>query len=1123
MRYKLLVFVTTLNSLVLCSLCLRMDSTYASRELTEVPESTDSVGGGTTGFEEGGTEGSVGARCIAERSEISKETDKEIPNDEEERDDKKDVHVTFSEDTKQVRDKAENCSKDLDECDDKQEGDEEEGEEGRSSTEKCMEDKPEGGAHVGTHTDKSLVVGESEKDVERPTVDAAAEVDKKVPPVEGEGEEEEVRDVSTGGETKPAVNTRTDDNTSAIQEPDQSNEQTQDHTSCRRADLDKREMGGEEAAKMDSGEVVPSTQEGVTTALQQERSDKESEHQVEEMPYSAGEEEGYSTRAQEPCKEMGSEVPDVAESEYSRTAEGDDTSGTTGNVEDRELSTQEPSSVLASPHPTAHTTLPTPPQPPLHSSHTTISTVTFTPPSSPPPTLPSPSQGTAPSPTASSPQPPELSPPTLPTSPPVTTKTNSPDHMSSVAPNTTLTPAAVVEHTVSDTTATVDTREHVSPVEPSTEKAPMQQEIKAPMPNIQAQSEDVHFSTAELISASDSVSTAEAASDLFPTTHDHDKADERLERTDAGVDERCSETRGGSVAKVTSEPPLERATDEDEVMEVMTSPSSQAGITPVERDKSDVGQEVGMDTEPEVCVGAGVGESMATEIHVPTSGPAVGNQEASVPEQHDDEQLEESSSSKSTETPSSLASGGDAASEKVFLPSRRRASDSLTSSAVEHFSSQTAPQHRASDTQSSQAVSTSLSLDLVPTSQAPASAIVHEATQTPPSTHVVTPTLQATPPASLSSSHASTSGRAAPPIVSETTPTPMLASRTIQSARPLISQAAQQTQSKSTHTAQLPNRDTQKKTPGTADGELTVTATPVYPTAAQLSSGAYQPVIQVTPTGPVMTLMPTAQLKMLSQAAERQKTAAPSMSPASNSKSGEAKRREGVETVRAGSGPSFFTSIHRMCVPKPQTFESTQVVRCHLQQSNIDAVRSQSNPTTSKSLQSGKQSMSSQTKPTTHVATVLQSGSDKDRVSAPVARVPVVQRAGSAEGEEERGEGVKIDRTNEDASGKMTERLKVQKAEILGAREFLYLYKCDCVMDRRAAHTLPLWQILVCVSGFTVTISQMQQGDFQPNPITTVQSQTSTTGTKLPPQVAVIPPLVDLTKVSSEERNRTRL
>lgn len=53
----------------------------------------------------------------------------------------------------------------------------------------------------------------------------------------------------------------------------------------------------------------------------------------------------------------------------------------------------------------------------------------------------------------------------------------------------------------------------------------------------------------------------------------------------------------------------------------------------------------------------------------------------------------------------------------------------------------------------------------------------------------------------------------------------------------------------------------------------------------------------------------------------------------------------------------------------------------------------------------------------------------------------------------------------------------------------------------------------------TVNVSKVQRDDFHPKPIATVQSQMGSTGTKSP-QVAVIPPLVDLTKVSGEGKDQ---
>ena len=51
-----------------------------------------------------------------------------------------------------------------------------------------------------------------------------------------------------------------------------------------------------------------------------------------------------------------------------------------------------------------------------------------------------------------------------------------------------------------------------------------------------------------------------------------------------------------------------------------------------------------------------------------------------------------------------------------------------------------------------------------------------------------------------------------------------------------------------------------------------------------------------------------------------------------------------------------------------------------------------------------------------------------------------------------------------------------------------------------------------------MNISQVQREDFQPKQISTIQTQTGPSGTKSP-QVAVIPPLVDLTKLPAESRD----
>ena len=224
-----------------------------------------------------------------------------------------------------------------------------------------------------------------------------------------------------------------------------------------------------------------------------------------------------------------------------------------------------------------------------------------------------------------------------------------------------------------------------------------------------------------------------------------------------------------------------------------------------------------------------------------------------------------------------------------------------------------------------------------------------------------------------------------------------------------------------------------------------------YP-AAQFSGG-YQPVIQVTPTGPVMTLVPTAQLKMaslqqqLSQGSERKKAAANSPSPV---RVGEKKRAvvhpEAVRTAVVHQ----FPKVQRMFVPHPQTFESTQIVKCHLEHINIQGVASQTEPTTTKSsqseptkkpppLQQESSVISSQLKPST--TTKHQHGSQSVvthgplpssavGLSPPVARVPVVQKVGFAE---EAGERGVVNNSGEGETQTSGKSLKVQKAEMLGA------------------------------------------------------------------------------------------
>ena len=247
---------------------------------------------------------------------------------------------------------------------------------------------------------------------------------------------------------------------------------------------------------------------------------------------------------------------------------------------------------------------------------------------------------------------------------------------------------------------------------------------------------------------------------------------------------------------------------------------------------------------------------------------------------------------------------------------------------------------------------------------------------------------------------------------------------------------------------------------------------------AQFPAG-YQPVIQVTPSGTIMTLVPTSQLKLASMqlsqqastaaAAEKKKMAASSSSGirptavAGMTKFDLSERKRALNMVHPDLlkvfGKPHFTSVQRMAVPKPQTLESTEMRKITSQQTDLPAVAavaSQTEPTTPGKVSSvadtaqpstqgfklsittvSSSSSSSSSSPSSSSSSsrgVLDGGvesSDKSRqLSAPVARVPVV--VGSVEGgrREAGPERAQL------GGAKTAEKLMVQKAEILGACEY---------------------------------------------------------------------------------------
>ena len=391
-----------------------------------------------------------------------------------------------------------------------------------------------------------------------------------------------------------------------------------------------------------------------------------------------------------------------------------------------------------------------------------------------------------------------------------------------------------------------------------------------------------------------------------------------------------------------------------------------------------------------------------------------------------------------------------------------------------------------------------------------------EATHTPPSSQTVFPSIST----ALAGTNPSTKPsltvfgsqvHQTPPTGPETTPTPQVQSSVELSSSAQASKAQPQlapthAENSTTNTvgtgAQKPTDTTPAVVVSTAKTTVhvspsastspspSVSAAPLATTATvpQLPPG-YQPVIQVTPSGPVVTLIHTSQLKLaslqLSQqaavaafaaAAEKEKVGA-SISPSPARPTGEEavaskfespEKRQVLtggrpETLQQGSGTSPLTSVQRIAVPKPQTYESTQAVRIHPEQRALSAVAgvgSQTEPTTAGGGGGGTSSSQSDTPQLSQLTIAAVSSLSSpllllrsevnheanwekvvpQQLSAPVAHVPVVRRAGSAERAEGGGrKEAESEGTEENRAGgvKMAEKLMVQKAEILGSCESL--------------------------------------------------------------------------------------
>ena len=556
-----------------------------------------------------------------------------------------------------------------------------------------------------------------------------------------------------------------------------------------------------------------------------------------------------------------------------------------------------------------------------------------------------------------------------------------------------------------------------------------------------------------------------------------------------------------------------------------SSPASSIEQENDEQEKDKAGGSEERDNEDKPAVGGTLsatppqspldsGPSIANPGQTPEKAPEtpvedVGEDGASHAES--DTQTVEAQSSTGTVNPvqSSRQSSGERVSVRTL---RRRASDSSSPSQVSSHgvSPPVRLRRKSSDVpcpQSGTADTVSL-----PVSEAEANP---EPTQTPPSTvfpSISTALAETNPSTKPSLTVFGSQVHQTPPAGPETTPTPQVQSSVEPSSSPQGSKA--QLQLVPTHAvsstsntvgtgAQKPTDTTPAVVVSTAKTTVHVSpsiSTSLSPsvsaappaqtaTAPQLPPG-YQPVIQVTPSGPVVTLIHTSQLKLASLQLSQQAAAAALAAVAENKKAGaiippspagptgkavtskfESPEKRPVltggrpETLQRGSGTSPLTSVQRIAVPKPQTFESMQAVRIHPEQRDLPEVAgvgSQTEPTTAGGGGEGASSSQSDTPQSSQLKIPIaavsslssplllsrsqvnhEANSEKvspQQLSAPVAHVPVVQRAGleeRAEGggrkeaESEGTEGNRVDGV------KIAEKLMVQKAEILGSCESL--------------------------------------------------------------------------------------
>ena len=311
--------------------------------------------------------------------------------------------------------------------------------------------------------------------------------------------------------------------------------------------------------------------------------------------------------------------------------------------------------------------------------------------------------------------------------------------------------------------------------------------------------------------------------------------------------------------------------------------------------------------------------------------------------------------------------------------------------------------------------------------------------KSPPS-HKTTPPKQETTPTSLDSTR-----RKRPPHPPKTPPTQQDAVQTpVVVTHPHIVPPAMTSSNMTSYPPPKPSAKLPDQTPTTSAIDLTSVAS-----EAQMAT-SYQPVVQVTPHGAIVTLVPTNQLQMaLQQQQEAPFSRSSAMAPTGVVDAGRKKRAPVVQPVHP--------QVQMMAVPRPETYESTQV--CQIKPTKVPDAMVEAAASSAKTSQI-EPTHAFQKEPTIPVSSAFAvqvasthkvpnsvpgtGGSVVTQVTAPVAHVPVVRSTGKEEveegkeGREEEERGVLLHSGIGNA-----EKLMVQKPEILGAGEHLYICRAS--------------------------------------------------------------------------------